>query len=726
MDPAGQINKRSTTPLPDDLIAAMGKLSKVLLSALAVLLALVVIAAIVLALFVDPEDYRGAIADAVQTQTGRTLEIDGELSLEFWPCCGVAVGASRLGNPAGFPDTAFASVEHVGLQLQIWPLIIRQEMLIGGIRLDGLNLNLITLKNGAVNWDFAAPESDITAPVEEESTSDPLSGLSVDSIKIHDAIVSWQDATTADDYYLSDIQFETGAIEPGVPFDFSVALKAEDRKGDLSATLAVQSRLTADLDAQAISLDSLEGDLQLPESEMSAEFRLQQLNYDMESGSAVVNGFTALARVSGLAAEVTADATVSESGFSAEGSAELASFSPRELMASVDQSMETADPDVLSKADGRLNWFLKPDQLRLEEIAFNLDDTRVSGSAGIKNFETPYYTFDLNLDQIDLDRYQSPVVESDQSGTASGDEAEELPLDILRALHLDGRFKIGQLKVTGMTMSDVGAAVTAKQGVVNIDPAVASLYDGKYRGVLSLKATKSELKVTMDHVLEGVQAGALLKDFADMSELDGTLVTHINARGAGRTQPEIVKNLTGDISLDLADGVYRGVDLWHEISRARALIRRKPAPKAPDPVQTPITALSMTARISDEILTSENIIAEIPFLRMTGKGTLNLVDEALNYRFDAQVLEAPELPNGEVLSDLTGLSIPITLKGSMDAPKAGVDLKDLGKNVAEQKLKDKLLDVLGDDDDEDARQDPDKKKSTRDSLKKGLRDLLKR
>jgi AsmA protein len=123
-------------------------------------------------------------------------------------------------------------------------------------------------------------------------------------------------------------------------------------------------------------------------------------------------------------------------------------------------------------------------------------------------------------------------------------------------------------------------------------------------------------------------------------------------------------------------------------------------------------------------LTSENIIAEIPFLRMTGKGTLNLVDEALNYRFDAKVLEAPELPNGEVLSDLTGLTIPITLKGTMDAPKAGVDLKDLGKNVAEQKLRDKLLDMLGDDD--DAKQDPDKKPSTRDSLKKGLRDLLKR
>ena len=65
---------------------------------------------------------------------------------------------------------------------------------------------------------------------------------------------------------------------------------------------------------------------------------------------------------------------------------------------------------------------------------------------------------------------------------------------------------------------------------------------------------------------------------AEMSELDGVLALQLAAAGAGLTQSEIINALSGDLSIDLTDGVYRGVDLWYEISKARARIRRKSPP----------------------------------------------------------------------------------------------------------------------------------------------------
>ena len=68
------------------------------------------------------------------------------------------------------------------------------------------------------------------------------------------------------------------------------------------------------------------------------------------------------------------------------------------------------------------------------------------------------------------------------------------------------------------------------------------------------------------------------------------------------------------------------------------------------------------------------------------------------------------------------MSVAVTVKGSMESPDVGVDLKDLGKEIAEDKLREKLLDVLG----EDEEKDPDEKESSGDQLRRGLRDLLKR
>ena len=58
-----------------------GKPLKFLFGFLFLLVGLIVVAVVVLPLIIDPNDYKGEIATAVQEQTGRTLEIEGDISL---------------------------------------------------------------------------------------------------------------------------------------------------------------------------------------------------------------------------------------------------------------------------------------------------------------------------------------------------------------------------------------------------------------------------------------------------------------------------------------------------------------------------------------------------------------------------------------------------------------------------------------------------------------------
>ncbi len=63
---------------------------------------LVVLGAVAIVLWVDPNDYRDDIAKLVEQKTGRPLEIRGKLGLKLFPWIALEINDVRLGNPPGY------------------------------------------------------------------------------------------------------------------------------------------------------------------------------------------------------------------------------------------------------------------------------------------------------------------------------------------------------------------------------------------------------------------------------------------------------------------------------------------------------------------------------------------------------------------------------------------------------------------------------------------------
>jgi AsmA protein len=126
------------------------------------------------------------------------------------------------------------------------------------------------------------------------------------------------------------------------------------------------------------------------------------------------------------------------------------------------------------------------------------------------------------------------------------------------------------------------------------------------------------------------------------------------------------------------------------------------------------------------VLKTKTLVAQIPFLRLNGSGSLNIAEENMNFRFKASVHEKPVFADGEDLASLQGLMIPLTVTGAVASPSVGVDLGELAKSEISRKAQDMLLDKLGLNDPEDEEQEggEPKKESTRDVLKKGLSDFF--
>ena len=82
--------------------------------------------------------------------------------------------------------------------------------------------------------------------------------------------------------------------------------------------------------------------------------------------------------------------------------------------------------------------------MRFENLKLTLDDSHLTGRAGIENLKSNAITFDLAMDQLDLDRYQEP----EQQEVHSEDwmpNRSELPVEQLKSLNARGTLAVGQL-----------------------------------------------------------------------------------------------------------------------------------------------------------------------------------------------------------------------------------------------------------------------------------------
>jgi AsmA protein len=125
--------------------------------------------------------------------------------------------------------------------------------------------------------------------------------------------------------------------------------------------------------------------------------------------------------------------------------------------------------NVAIKADG--------DKLSLSGLDVKVDDSRIKGSVGISHFAKPLYTFDLDVDQVDLDKYAS-------ADTAPKQETSNKALDLsaLKALNADGAIRIGKLKYGKTTASNININLKADGEKLNLSPLAAKIDDSQVKG----------------------------------------------------------------------------------------------------------------------------------------------------------------------------------------------------------------------------------------------------
>jgi AsmA protein len=385
------------------------------------------------------------------------------------------------------------------------------------------------------------------------------------------------------------------------------------------------------------------------------------------------------------------------------GALSIPEASPREIMQSLAMELpNTADPKALSKLALQAQYRLTENALQLSKLDLTLDDTRIRGAAGIDDLEKVALRFDLAVDRIDVDRYLAPEPQASArsaDGGAAPAEAEqpkeptELPIDALRELNARGELRIARAKLEGLEFTNVRLPLDARGGLVRLGPTSAELFGGKYAGNTVLDARPSRARLSMDERMSGVDIGAVMKASFDSTRLSGRADATAVLNGTGNTDVSILKTLSGNTTFDIKEGAVNGVDLWYELRRARALWKREAQPQRTGPARTAFNVFKGSAQLDAGVVKNDDLRIETDYLRASGRGTLNIDTQAIDYRVTAEVYEIPPEGAGAEMADLKALEIPMTITGTLAEPKVRPDLDALVKQRVKEKVEEKKEEV---------------------------------
>lgn len=364
------------------------------------------------------------------------------------------------------------------------------------------------------------------------------------------------------------------------------------------------------------------------------------------------------------------------SAASVAGELDIESFSPQALSRLLDFELPlTRDPNVFDQLAFSTSFTASADAAELNRFILDLDDSLLTGSLQINDFESLDLDFDIDIDSIDVDRYLSPQQTVSAGNTDNGND--ELPLSTLRNLDLEGALSIGTLYVHGLTLNDVELGMDAEQGLLAVNPARARLYQGTYSGSLSLDARTDIPAFNMQSTLQNINLEPLSTDFIGASYLSGQGNINLALSGQGRDTQSIISSLDGTADLALNEGIFKGADVGAILGQLETMLRSRRLVNVNRGEQTAFDNLGATLQISNGIVRSNDLLIESPGFNVSGTGTLaNLQNQSLDFNLLATVNPATASIESEEY-DIGGYSLPIACTGNMSSPRCLPDINSI-------------------------------------------------
>lgn len=678
---------------------------KKLLIFIAVPVFIVVAAILALVLLVNPNQFKPLIVEQAQKHTGLELVIEGDISWQFFPSIGFELGQTELRNPEGFTQPNLFKVDTVGVDVSVTPLFSNQ-LEIGNITLDGAEFYLETLKDGRKNIDVLtqAPASDTSAPAAEttsepaqapqEQTAAEASGWTINlaGVTISNALFEMDDKQAGSFTKLYDVSLNLSEFAVDTWTTATFAASGENNQQKFSANGSAEFKLAEGFASYALRNIDLNAKFNDPATSIdSAKIGLDTFEFDK------VNQLTYA--VVGKAAGLDLDL---------KGGGEL---TVDKAISKVTLNKLTLDStfkgDTLPQSPMKVDMFSDLSfDLTKSHLSFVLEKLQANsialdGKADVTLSDIPKVRFSLHSPNIDLDEFlglgnSTETASTAHSGSAGGSTSKsgssapakevEPDLSALKTLDVKGDITIDKFKANNAKMQNVKTAFSVNRGVAELTSFTSNLYQGSISATAKLDARKTPATYTAKKRIKGVKVQPLLVDVAGNDMLEGTGNIDVNVKGKSLTPTGIKKNLVGTIAINFEDGAVNGINVAQLIRENYAKIKGEKVESTNEAKKTDFSAMKATLKVDKGWVSTNDLSAQSPLLRVTGQGKANFINETVDFLVRTSIVGTLEGQGGKGIDDLKDVTIPIKVTGQWADPKFALVFDDVLKQKAQKEI----------------------------------------
>ena len=672
----------------------MGKGVKYLFITIGGLALLFCAALLIVPHLIDVEQFKPRIEQLVTEKTGYPLKILGTIDLSVFPWVGLNFTDLVLNNPEDFQEKKFLNIKNFEARLKVLPLLSKRVE-ISRFIIDQPEVLLTRNDKGFWNWQGtgsfsaagqkaatgkgdASPDQTESKPATQPEAPKQLGieSLLVGEFALTNGKVVVDDQLNKTTRELSDINLTLQDVSLDKPIFITLLAHLDDNPVELTGSVGpvtpdpLTSRIRFDIDIDL--------------------FKTLALN---------TSGY-----IENLASALSYDLAFN-----------ISPFSPRHLFSQLglDFPATATGPQAFESIEAKGNVSGTKSSITLSRSEIRFDESNLLAELRAKEFSKPDLEFHLKLDAIEIDRYlpagqdekgskstpesskaplppgkkkgaagesssptspsaKSNSAESHQSGNSVSTIEKTPDFEPLRKLVMSGDLSVDTIKMHGGIISNVMTAVDGKDGLFNLTSLKSDLYQGSISSTGYVDLRKAEPVSSVKLNIDNVQAGPLLRDFADKNIIEGTLQADIDLNGSGMTGDQIKASLNGKGELFFRDGAIIGIDLAQlarNITSGFTLNQQGERPK------TDFAELHAPFTVTNGLVDTTKTSLKSPFIRVDGHGKADLVSETIDFRLTPKLVGSIKGQGDQEAR--SGIAVPVIVGGTFEKPTFAPDLEAL-------------------------------------------------
>ncbi|MCP1415925.1 AsmA protein [Pseudomonas laurylsulfativorans] len=697
----------------------------------------------------DPNDYKDEIRQIARDKAHIELTLNGDIGWSLFPWLGLELHDASVATMVK-PTEPYADLQMLGLSVRVLPLL-RREVQMSDVRVEGLNLRLNRDKDGHGNWEdigkrpaTAGTDTTVTPPAASEPAPETGAAaekppqpirLDIDSLTVNNARVEYTDERTGKSFSAESIQLSTGAVHDSV----NIPLKLTAFLSSNQPALRVRTELNGELRiARALQRYQFE-DMKLsgevtgdPLQGKSMTFSAQgQLVLDKAANVAEWTGI----KISANQLRALGELKVNDLDKTPQvsGGISIAQFDLAKFVDSIGQKLPAMAEGSLSKVELVSRIAATPTSLALDNLNLKLDDSTFSGRIAVEDFAKQSLRAVLKADTFNVDRYLPPKSAEANSATqvrqaeVASTEADAmagagstplppaptkdawsnerlLPVERLSKLDVDADLTFGQLTLQKLPIHNAALKATGQGGLLTLANLRGDLYEGNFESTGTLDVRQAVPALNLQTKISRVPAEKILESQGKNPPVKGLVTLNSNLTGNGNSQKALIETLNGTASFVINNGVLLNANLEQQLCKGIATLNRKTLSGEPRGKDTPFQELRGNLTFRNGVASNPDLKVRIPGMTVNGDGDVDLRVLGMDYRVGILVegdTSAMPDPACQVGDKFVGIEWPLRCRGPLElgAKACRLDnerMSQVAAKLAGERISEKIDEKLGD------------------------------